>query len=171
LAGFDVKSVNPLDWAIVGAGALTFLLSLFGFYSASYSINVAGYKNSASQSASAWHAIIGGGFFGWFAMVLAVAGAAVLVVSLVLPSALTILPVPPRLAVLGLFAAAFVCELLAVVIHPAFGSYHDAGSSSSVGHGFTFWLSLLVILAGAVMSFLRIRQNGDSLPWERNVAR
>jgi hypothetical protein len=34
-AGFDAKSVNPMDWVILGAGILGFIFSLFDYYSAS----------------------------------------------------------------------------------------------------------------------------------------
>ena len=71
-----------------------------------YTVSVEGFGSSASSSVNAWH-----GFFGWFGAVLALAGAALLVATL-LGVALP-LPVPVRTAVLGLFGLAAVCTLLA----------------------------------------------------------
>src|SRR3954452_15250103 len=60
--GFDPKSVHALDWSIIGAGLLVFILSFFDWYT----VDVRGF---GSGGESAWH-----GFFGWFAVLLAVAG-------------------------------------------------------------------------------------------------
>ena len=164
---FDPKAVNPLDWGILGAGVLAFLLSFVVFYSARTSVSFGGIKQSSSSSASAWHEIFGGGFFGWIAMVLALAGAVVLALTLFMPQMKLPFPIAARLLVLGLFALAASCELLAIFIHPDFASGSTAGFSYSVGHGFGFWLSLIVILAGAVLSFMRLQQTGGTLPWEK----
>ena len=69
-----------------------------------------GFGSSASSSANAWH-----GFFGWFGAVAAVAAAGLLVAKL-LGVALPV-PVPVRTAVLGLFALATVCTVLALFVH------------------------------------------------------
>src|SRR4051812_26297170 len=74
--GFNASNVNPLDWGIIGAGALAFIFSLFRYYTVTVSFG----GQSASASASAWH-----GFFGWFAALLAVAGAAVVAMDLFAP--------------------------------------------------------------------------------------
>src|SRR3954463_9531566 len=64
--GFDPKTVNSLDWGIIGAGVLAFIFSLFDYYT--IEVSFGGF--SSSGSASAWH-----GFFGWVAALLAVGGA------------------------------------------------------------------------------------------------
>ncbi|HEV7193139.1 MAG TPA: hypothetical protein VGN35_08015 [Jatrophihabitantaceae bacterium] len=156
---FDPKSVNPLDWAILGVGLLTLIFSWFGVYK--FSSNVL-----ASQSYSAWHDVFGGGFLAWIGMVFAVLGTAALAVLLFAPR--VALPMPARaLAFLG-FALGFLCELLAIFIHPKFASqstsilgqrYH-----ASFGHGFSFWVLLILTAAGTVLALMRAQQTGTNLP-------
>jgi hypothetical protein len=114
---------------------------------------------SVSQTYSAWH-----GFFGWFAALCALAGAAVLAVEFFAPQIK--LPAPGRLITAGLFALATICVLLALVVVPAADS---AGSGISInkGHGFGYWISLIVIIAGLVLSILRLKATGGKLPWEK----
>jgi hypothetical protein len=162
--GFDPKSVNPLDWAILGIGFLVLIFSFFGFYTASNS-GGAGFA-AASKSAGAWHEIFGGGFFGWIAMVFAVAGTVALAITLFAPQIR--MPFPGRLIALAGFAAGLLCELLAVFIHPKF--FHESATilgqhfSADFGHGFSFWISLVLILAGAVLCLMRLQQTGGQLP-------
>src|SRR3954467_7669138 len=60
---FDPKTVNSLDWVIMGAGVLIFIFSFVSYYTFS--------AGGFTVSESAWH-----GFFGWFAMLLALIGSA-----------------------------------------------------------------------------------------------
>ena len=92
---FDPKSVNPLDWGILAAGLLALIFSFFDWYT----VTVSGGGFSASGGESAWH-----GFFGWFAVLLAVIGAAVVAVALFAPH--VSMPVPVRLTSVILFAVA-----------------------------------------------------------------
>lgn len=149
--GFDAKAFNPLDWGIVGAGVLAFIFSLFDYYTAS--VNVAGY-GSSSDSESAWH-----GFFGWFAALLAIVGAALVAVSLFAPHIK--LPVPARLAGLGAFALATISVIIALFVFP-----EDVPDVKGVdtGRGFGYWASLIVIIAGLVLSLMRFQATGGQLP-------
>lgn len=147
---FDPKTVHQLDWAIVGAGVLALIFSMFDYYTVDVSFG--GY--SASASASAWH-----GFFGWFGALLALAGAGVVAMELFAPHVK--LPVANRIAGLGLFAAATLCVILALFIFPG-GDYSGPGVDE--GHGFGYWLSLIVIIAGLVLSLMRVQQTGGKLP-------
>ncbi|MEJ7743706.1 MAG: hypothetical protein WKF73_14920 [Nocardioidaceae bacterium] len=79
-----MKSANPLDFGIVGAGVLAFLLSLFtGYYTHTVSVEgddsvlatIPGLDDSTSMNA--WH-----GFFGWFAALMALAAAALMILGL-----------------------------------------------------------------------------------------
>jgi len=165
-AGFDPKTVNPLDWAVLGIGFLVLIFSFFGYYS----FKSSGGGFSASQSYSAWHDIFGGGFFGWIGMVIAVLGTVALAITLFAPQ--THLPMPGRtLAFLG-FGIGFICEILAIFLHPKFAS--SSGSilgqhySASFGHGFSFWVSLILILGGTVVSLMRVQQTGTNLPGALN---
>jgi hypothetical protein len=153
-----------MDWGIVGAGVLAFIFSLFAFYKVTAKVNFGGVKQSSSESFSAWHEVFGGGFFGWFAMIFAVVGSVILALHLFQPALKIPVPLSPRQLVLGIFALAALFEILAIFVKPGGGS-SGVGFSVSVGHGFAFWISLIVILAGAVLSFLRLQETGEKLPW------
>ncbi len=145
--GFDPKTINPLDWGIVGAGVLAFIFSLFDYYTASV-------RGFGSSSESAWH-----GFFGWFATLLAVVGAAVVAVSLFAPHIK--MPVAARLAGLGAFAVATISVIIALFVFP-----EDVPDIAGVdtGRGFGYWASLIVIIAGLVLSLMRFQATGGQLP-------
>ena len=138
MSGDQVKSAfqgaHKYDLGIIAAGVVAFLFSMFDYYTVS--------AFGVSGSASAWH-----GFFGWFAALCALAGAVVLVASLLSVR----LPVPTRLTVLALFGVATVCVLLALFVIP--GKVDVDGLN--YGHGVGYWVSLLAILAGLALSVLR----------------
>ncbi|MGH8961539.1 MAG: hypothetical protein ACRDWT_10065 [Jatrophihabitantaceae bacterium] len=147
---FDPKSVNQLDWGILGAGVLAFIFSFVSYYT----VTVSGGGFSATGSENAWH-----GFFGWFAMFCALAGSALVAMVLFAPQVK--LPVPARLAGLGLYTVATLCVILALFVFPG-GSYSGPGIDE--GHGFGYWISLIVIIAGLVLSLMRFQQTGGQLP-------
>ncbi len=142
--GQPVRLGNPRRWF------LAFIFSLFSYYTASFA--------GISASESAWH-----GFFGWFAALLALLSAGLLAVHIFAPA--TKLPVPVQLTVLVGFAVAALCVILAGLIDA-----ESLPSQVSSGRGAGYYLSLIVILAGGVVSFLRLRETGGSLPWEKNKA-
>ncbi len=148
---FDPKSVNPLDWGIVGVGVIAFFSSFFDWYTISFS----GY---GSGGESAWN-----GFFGWFAVLLAIAGSAVVAVSLFAPQ--TKMPIPARLLGLGLYAVALISVILALFIFPE--SVPDSPGLDT-GRGFGFWLGLIAIIAGLVLSLMRAQQTNTAMPGPLN---
>jgi hypothetical protein len=148
---FDPKSVNQLDWGILATGFLAFIFSFVSYYSVSFSIRGFG---GGSASENAWH-----GFFGWFAMLLALIGSAVVAMELFMPHVK--LPFPNRLVGLAAYALATLCVVLALFVIPI----DDEGIAGvDTGHGFGYWISLIVIIAGLVLSFLRFQQTGGQLP-------
>jgi hypothetical protein len=151
-SGFDPKSVNPLDWGILGAGVLAFIFSLFDYYDISVSYRGI---DGGDFTYSAWH-----GFFGWFAALAALVGAALVAAAIFAPQVK--LPVPARLAGLIAFAVATLCVILALFIIPD----GDVGDIPGVddGHGFGYWASLVLIIAGLVLSLMRFQQSGGQLP-------
>jgi hypothetical protein len=136
----SVQAANPYDLGIIAAGILAFIFSLFSYYT--YSASGGGFTVSAS--ASAWH-----GFFGWFAALVALAASAVLAAALF---ARVRMPFPVRLAVLGAYAVAALCVILALFVVPG-GSVSGVGWDS--GHGVSYWISLIVILVGTALAFMR----------------
>jgi hypothetical protein len=139
------------------------IFSFFSFYSGTAK---GGGITSISKSYSAWHEIFGGGFFGWFAMLFAVVGTIFFAIGMFSPS--TTLFMPGRvLAVFG-FGAGFLFEILAIFIHPKF--YHQSGNIGGVhysvtfGHGFSFWISLVLLAIGTVLAVMRAQQTNTALP-------
>jgi hypothetical protein len=150
-SSFDPKSVNPLDWGILAAGLLAFIFSFVSYYSYSYRGHTLGHWN-------AWH-----GFFGWFAMLLALIGSAVVAMELFAPHVK--MPWPNRLVGLIAYAVATLCVILAIFVIPGDTGGADAfGVHIDKGHGVGFWISLIVIIAGLVLSLMRFQQTGGTLP-------
>ena len=156
-ASFDPKSVNQLDWGIMGAGLLAFIFSFVSYYSFSAK-NCGDLCDSYNLSESAWN-----GFFGWFAMLLAVVGSALVALELFMPQVK--LPFPNRLIGLGCYAVATLCVILALFVVPDYlGGGPGYDKYVDEGHGFGYWISLIVIIAGLVLSLMRFQQGGGKLP-------
>jgi len=160
----NLAAVKPMDWGIIAAGVLALIFSTFDYYTGT----AKGPGGSISNSISAWH-----GFFGWFAALVALAASAVLAVHILAPK--VAMPFPVRLTVLGGYALSLVCMIIAGFVTPGARSAADlgaaAGSGISVeyGRGAGFYLSLIVILAGVALSFLRLRETGNKLPWDKSA--
>jgi hypothetical protein len=122
-----MQEADRFDIAIVVIGVVAFLLSFFPYYT------------FHGFNWSAWH-----GFFGWFAAFV-VLGAAGLLASKMM--GITILePSLLRLSVLGGFAVALLCIILALFVDP---------SGVDFGRGFGYWASLILVLAGTALAFMR----------------
>jgi len=156
---FDPKSVNPLDWGILGAGVLAFFFSMFSYYTVKVAVDMPGMGDiSNSASAGAWH-----GFFGWFAAVCALAGSAALALALFAPQVK--LPVPARLAAVGAFALATLSVVVALFVMPGGSASVDfPGIDVDEGRGIGYWVNLLAIIAGLALSVVRLQQTGGKLP-------
>jgi hypothetical protein len=135
-----VTGANPYDLGIIGAGVLAFIFSLFSYYKASAS----GGGFSVSTSESAWH-----GFFGWFAALVALVASALLAAAILGVKLLDAKML--RLVLLVAYGVAAVCVILALFVIP--GKVDVPGVD--YGHGIGYWVSLIVILAGLGLSFLR----------------
>lgn len=187
----NLSAINPLDWAIIGTALVALIFSFFSFYSATVNLkefaselhaplpqlqalcngktNIPAAERSSidalcnGETGSAWH-----GFFGWFAVILAVIGAVVLLFALIAPQVK--FPVPARLVSAGLFVLAFIFALIALFVVPSPDSATvpgvniDMDKIVNVGHGFSYWVVLIVLLIGAALSLLRFRQTGGELP-------
>lgn len=140
----QVQSTNPYDLGIIAAGVLTFILSLIPSY---YTASAGG----LGDNFNAWH-----GFWGWFGVLLALIGALLLAARLF---GNVTLPIPLRLTVLGLFAAALLFTIIAGLTWAGVdtGAAEAAGVDVGkfTGHGFIYWLCLILIAAGTALSFLR----------------
>ncbi len=137
-----LQSANPFDLGIIVAGVLAFIASFLPYYT----VSLGGF---ASTSNTAWH-----GFFGWFAMLLALVGAVLVTLTLLG----TRLPVPVRLTVAALFGLALLCVIIAGLTWPGTGGAKSIGINvdSVTGHGFGYYLSLIVIAVGTALAVMRL---------------
>jgi hypothetical protein len=145
-------TVHPLDLGVVAAGVVTVVFSFRGYYTVS-----AGY---VSDSTGAWH-----GFFGWFGVVLAAAGAAVVAAVLALPR--TRFPVAPHPVALALFALGAVSTAVALTTTGYDTARRLPGVPVESGHGYGYWVCLTAIVAAAAMTAARITRIGWSEVWLR----
>jgi hypothetical protein len=156
---FDPKSVNVLDWALIGAGVLTFIFSLFHFYVVKVKGlgDLPGVGNAAENG---WH-----GFFAVVAILLAIAASALLAGEVI---AKLKVPFPVHLTVLAAYTVASLFLLIAFFVHPGSGqSYSGNGVSIKVGHGFGYWVTLIIALATTGIAYVRFTQLGGKLPIRR----
>jgi len=147
--GFDFSKVDPFDWGAIAAGILAFIFSTFDYYTASYS----GGFGSQSADESAWN-----GFFGWFGTLLALAAAVLVALAVFAPHVK--LPYPMRLVALGAWALSLISTIIALFVFP-----EDVPDVSGVdtGRGFGYWASLIVIIAGGVLTYLSFQKGGGNL--------
>ena len=185
---FDAKSVNPLDWAIIGGAIVAFIFSFFEYYTASANVNgvlnacraqaeQAGVDpslcssavssqnlSSASDSVGAWSH----GFFGWFGVLLLLGAAVMTLVAVMAPQAKA--PTQVRMFALAAAGLGLLCTFIALFVDPAVPNTSGIPSGVSVsdlvdiGRGFSYWIILIVSVALAVAAFLRFQQSGGQLP-------
>ena len=153
--GFDPKSVNNLDWGILGAGLLMFIFSFVDWYSYG---DKSGFSD-VTLDQNAWS-----GFFGWFGVLCAVLGSVAVGLAIFMPHIK--LPMPNRLIGLGLYAIAALCVILSLFIIPdlSVGGVSVDSGKTDTGHDFGFWVSLIVVLAGLVLSLMRAQQTNTAMP-------
>jgi hypothetical protein len=145
-----LESANKLDLGIVAAGVVALIGSWLPFYT--ISVKAAGLGVSASDSVSAWH-----GFFGWFAVLVALATSVAL--ALVLFNVVK-LPMPTHQIAVAGFGIALLLLILTLFVDPAgCGGAGAFGVSCTIGRGFGYWLALLAVLAGGALSFMRMRES------------
>jgi hypothetical protein len=150
MAEFDVKRVNPLEWAGIGAGLLAFLVSFFPWYSIDF-------EGLGGGSLSAWNT----GFLAWFSvLLLMVAGGLVLAPHL----GMQVARLP--LIWLGVAAAAVVFILIRWLTLPddgglgGFGLLEDSGIDS--GAGFGLIVGLIAALVSGAAAFLVFRASSKT---------
>lgn len=133
----DFKGADPMDLAVVGAGALAFILS---FFSSFYTVHVSMFGASASAGTSAWH-----GFFGWAGILLLVAAAAVTaakIVRIAIPN--------EEIIVASTAVAGLVFVFLAMFVDVG-NTGLLAGTGISEGRGWSYWVTfILAVVSGGI---------------------
>ena len=177
------SSVNPLDWAVLGAGLLALIFSFFSFYTydakgpakaacKASSGDIPGVLKPlcSGDSASAWH-----GFFGWAGVVLIVLGALAVALAVFMPQ--VALPVSARLVGAGLAALGTILVLIALFAPPDWPPVSDLITNEDQynkavdnGAGFSLYVVLILGLIVTALSFLRFQQTGGALPGRSGVS-
>ena len=150
-----LQGASKLDLGILAAGVVAFIASMLPFYTVSVS---AGAFGGASGSVSAWH-----GFFGWFAVLVALAAAVVVALAVF---GVGSLPVPAHQIAAAGFGLALLCLVLAFFVDPG-GGCGGAGAfgiTCDIGRGFGYWLALLAVLGGTALAVLRVRESTGTAP-------
>ena len=68
------------------------------------------------------------------------------------------LPVPVYQAAVGAFGLSVICLVLALFVNPL----PSCGGGCNSGHGFGYWLALIVALVGLGLSVMRMRESDTS---------
>jgi len=143
-----LQEAHKFDLGIVAAGVIAWLAGFMPFYTASAGFGGA----SVSANGSAYH-----GFFGWFAVWVALAGAVIVAASLFGVK----LPVATHQFAVGAFGLSLLCLILALFIFPGGGCGDTSGLAIScdTGRGFGYWLALIAVLAGLALAVVRMRES------------
>ncbi len=168
--------MNPLDLAVILGGVVALIFSFFQYYTVELTqrfqtqlcdndrIPASAKAICSGDSASAWH-----GFFGWFGAVLLLIAAALASVQVFAPN--TVSPqAPTRLITLVLCGAGLISTFAALFVIPH-GDAGDALQGSHLtlddvfdfGHGFSYWLILVVAAAMTAIAALRLGQTGGAI--------
>jgi uncharacterized integral membrane protein len=159
----------------MGGAVLALIFSFFSFYEykpkGAQSTRVCHNLNLVPPSArsevadvcdgvdnSAWH-----GFFGWFGVLLLLVAAVLVAIAIFAPQVR--LPFPVRLASLGVAGLGFVSVLIALFVIPD-GDYNGRripvnASDTDAGHGFSYWIVLILAAAVAGLCLMRFLQSGE----------
>jgi hypothetical protein len=152
----DFKTLNKFDQAVLGLGALAFILSFFHFITVSVS-GAAGLAGLGGYGhVTAWH---GWGFFG---MLLVLAATALAAVRIFAPGSMPALPIGINLLTCVLSALGFLFLLIEGLTNQK--SAGAAGFKVSEHIGIAGWLLLLVVLAQAAAAFMLFKSSGEVMP-------
>jgi hypothetical protein len=154
-SGPNLAAIHWMDWTILGAAVFAFIFSFQSFYTGSATYDLGGQAIHGSDNESAWH-----GFFGWFAVLLTLAAAALIALDLLLPH--VTLPQPNRLLALVALAVALLFMIIAGFVTPGVGNV-PSYVHASFGRGWGYWLTLLLIIAAGVLCYLRYQETGGDL--------
>ncbi|HSY15608.1 MAG TPA: hypothetical protein VK816_06445 [Jatrophihabitantaceae bacterium] len=149
--GFDPRTQDRLDWCIVGAGLLAFVVQFFGYYS------YHGYHT-------------GPGLVGLLASLFGLVGAVAVLLPAFAPSLMP--PLAGRMLGLGAFGVALVLTLLKLIVRPSIGGCaygFCVNTQIHYGPGTGIILVFLLFVVATALSVLRLRTigaTGGRPPWE-----
>ena len=155
MAERDLRQLPRNDLGVLAAGALALIVSFFPYYGAS--AKAGGFSYSASVNA--WHgtALLG--------MLLVVAAAIVAAIMAFSPDTLPKTALSWNVVVLGLSVLGTV-----LVIIRSFTLPSASGPGIDYGLRWGGWLLIIVCIVQSVFAFMRFRDTGEGLPWQRTSA-
>jgi len=147
----DIKNLPRNDQAVLGLGVLAFIASFFPFYGVS--VKFGGFR--ASESINTWHsyAVLG--------ILLVLAATLLAAAQVFAASSLPSMPVSANFLVAALAAVGTL-----LIILRGFTYDSASGPGASVGLKWGFWVMLIVCVAQVVFAVMRLRDSGESMPWD-----
>lgn len=164
------RVAHPLDWLAAGAAAVAFGCSFLAFYSTTVTLSgpPAGTTSAGpvvfrrTQRVNAWH-----GFFGWFAVVLALVAAALIILAIAQAR------LPTRVLALVAAGAAAVFILIAAAVTPSMPIDDQGRNALRQARGFGldfrltidheravgYWLVLAAIVLALLLIMIRLQHN------------
>ena len=153
MAEFDAKNVSPLDWGVIGGGAVALIAMFMPWYG--YQSDCPGIPG-VPCSVNAWDA----GFSAWFGSLLVIA-AGVLVLLRVLGRQLPELPIGTAFLIWALAGMGAFLILMRVL---TFDAVDVLGVE--IGRKIGAWLGLLAGIIAAASAFLSFKASGEKPPWD-----
>jgi hypothetical protein len=152
MPGFDLKQINRNDQAILGAGILFFVLSIFiPFY---------GYSGphlafGGNYSVSAWHS------YGWLGVLLILIAVGIVAARVFGNLSLPKLPIGPNVLVAAL-------ALLGTLILFLRGLTYKSASAGgySVGLKWGAWVDYILAVVVVVFAIMNMRASGEKIAWD-----
>ena len=172
LREIDLRTVHPLDAAVIVAALFALIFSCFLYYTyravgdarqrciSGFVLSDLGNALCNGDSASAWH-----GLFGWLGAVLVLLAGLAVAAAVFVPH--LALPAPMRLVGVGLGALGVISTLIAYFVVPDWppvapqhlsGSVYDANIGNDLGP--SWYLVLILGVAVTGIGFLRFQQTG-----------
>jgi heme A synthase len=148
----DLKNLDRLDQAVLGAGVLALIFSFFPFLT----VKVTGISIGSAGHESAWHG------WGLLAVLLIVVATGLAAVRLFAAANLPKLPVGVNLLTLALSSLAFLFLLIHWVSNRR--SQGVGTFKATEGLAWSGWILLLLVLAQAAAAFLLFKKSGEAMP-------
>jgi hypothetical protein len=155
MPGFDLKQINRNDQIIMGAGALTLILSFFPGW---YTVSVSSGLFKVSKSYNAWQGI------GILGILLLIAAAGIVAARVLGGVQLPTMPLGWNVIVAGAAALGTVLMILEWLIMDPTNGF--SGHGVSQGLGWAGYVLLLIALAETFFAYKNMQASGEKMSWD-----
>jgi Family of unknown function (DUF5336) len=158
----DLKSLPPIDLAVLGTGVLAFIVSFFPYWGVSAHVTGAAANvltGSTSQSVTAWHS------YSVLALVLIIIGTALYGVAAFARESIPDAPVGPMWIAAGLCTLGAVLYLIRLFTLPHH-SISGFGYTASEGVKWGGYLLLIIVIANAACAVVGAMKSEEEVPWQ-----